>query len=130
MDDVLGMGGVEGVGDLRGERNELVELNGAAVDAMLEGLALEQLHGDEGATVVLVNIVNGADVRVIQSRGGAGFALKTLERLSVGSESVGEEFERDAAAEAGVLGFVDDAHAATAEFAEDAIVRDGLADHG
>ena len=41
----------------------------------------------------------------------------------------GEELEGDEAAELDVFGLVDHAHAAAAEFFEDAIVRDGLADH-
>ena len=31
--------------------------------------------------------------------------------------------------QAGVLGLVDDTHAATAQLLDDAVVRDGLADH-
>jgi hypothetical protein len=40
-----------------------------------------------------------------------------------------EEFESDEAAEASVLGFENDTHAATTELLDNAIMRDGLADH-
>ena len=41
----------------------------------------------------------------------------------------GQEFERDEATKLGVLGLVDDAHAPAAELLDDAVMRDGLADH-
>ena len=40
---------------------------------------------------------------------------------------VGEEFQGDVAAEAGVFGLVDHAHAAAAEFFEDGVMGDGVA---
>ena len=43
---------------------------------------------------------------------------------------VGQEFEGDKAMEPGVLGLVHHPHATTAQLLDDAIVRDGLADHG
>jgi hypothetical protein len=39
---------------------------------------------------------------------------------------IGEKLQSDKAAETGVLGFIDDAHAATAELLHDSIVRDCL----
>ena len=42
---------------------------------------------------------------------------------------LGQELERDVAAEADVLGAVDDAHAAGAEPIDDAVVRDNGTDH-
>jgi hypothetical protein len=42
---------------------------------------------------------------------------------------VGQELESYEPAELYVLGFVDHTHAAAAQFLDDAVVRDGLADH-
>ncbi len=77
---------------------------------------------------VFADVVDGADVGMVERGGGAGFALEAFEGLRIASEIVGEKFERDEAAEAGVFGFVDDAHAAAAEFFDDAVMRDRLAD--
>src|SRR6201999_2271931 len=90
--------------------------------------AVEKFHGDEGATIVGADVVDGADVWVIESGGGAGFALKAIESLRILSEIVGKKFECDEAAEARVFGFVDYAHSATAELFDDAVMRDCLAD--
>jgi hypothetical protein len=43
---------------------------------------------------------------------------------------VRQELERDEASEIGVLGFVDNAHPAAAQLLDEAVVRDGLTDHG
>ena len=54
-----------------------------SLDAVLEGIALHQFHGDEGLAALLVDIVDGADVGMIQRRGGPGLALEALEGLLV-----------------------------------------------
>ena len=129
VDESLGVGGVEGIGDLGCQNEQGVEFDGLAGDAVLQGRAIEVLHGDEGAAVVLSDVVNGADVGMIERGGGLGFALKTGEPLGIAGDIFGQEFQGDKAMEAGVFGFVNHAHASAAEFLEDAVVRDGLVDH-
>ncbi len=51
-------------------------------------------------------------------------------RFLVAEQMWGEEFQSHGAVELGVVGLVDDAHPAFAEFFGDLVVRDGLADHG
>ena len=62
-------------------------------------------------------------------RGGAGFALEAFEGLAVAGHFIGKKLESNAAAKAGVLCPVNHSHTATAEFFQDAIVRDCLANH-
>ena len=73
------------------------------------------LHDDEGLTFVLINLVNGADVGMIQGGGSASFPLKALHGLRIAREFGGKEFHGDEAAELGFLGLLDHAHAATSE---------------
>jgi hypothetical protein len=73
--------------------------------------------------------MDGANVGMVQRRRSARFALKTVERLTIFGEFFGQKLEGDETAELGVLGPVDHAHAAAAESFDDAVVRDGLADH-
>src|SRR5271154_7028337 len=96
---------------------------------MLQRQSIQKLHGDECLAVLVVDFVDGADVGVIQRRGRLGFALKTGERLRVFGYVVGQELKGYEPAELYVFGFVDHTHPAAAEFLDDAIVRDGLADH-
>jgi len=58
----------------------------------------------------------------------ARLAPEALEGLRVFREVIGKELEDDETTELGVLSFVNDAHASAAQFFEDAIVREGLAD--
>ena len=57
------------------------------------------------------------------------FALKTGECLRVFGYVVGQELEGNKATEFNVLGFVDHSHTTAAQLLNDAVVRDGLADH-
>ena len=75
------------------------------------------------------DVVDGADVGMVQSGSGARFAPEALEGLRIAGDIVGQKFQSDEAAQARVFGFVDDAHAAAAELFDDAVVRDGVADH-
>jgi hypothetical protein len=60
-----------------------------------------------------------------------GFCLpaEALQRLWVIRQIFGQKFERHKPAETGVLGFVDDTHASAPKLLQDAVMRDGLADH-
>ena len=129
MDDVLAVRGVERVGDFDGQAEQDVHFERTSGDAVLEGQAVEVLHGDEGLSIFFADVVNGADVGMVQGGGGFGFAAETLERLAVLGDVFREEFQGDEAIEAGVFGLVDDAHAAAAQLFNNAVVRDGLADH-
>src|SRR5688500_14912710 len=75
------------------------------------------------------DVVQRADVRVIQSRDDAGFTQEALDGFGVGVEVVGQELDRDLAAQTGVSGLVDHAHAARAEARQYLVMRDRLADH-
>jgi hypothetical protein len=55
--------------------------------------------------------------------------LEAFQSLGIASYLVREEFECDKAAGLGVLGFIDDTHAATAELFENAVLRNELTFH-
>ena len=72
--------------------------------------------------MVLANFVNGADVGMIQSRGGAGLTPEALERLGIVRQAVWQKLEGDKAVELDVLGLIDDAHPAAADFFQDSVM--------
>ena len=128
MNDVLLVSGVERVGNFDAERDEHFKCDRVMRDELFERGALQELHRDEGLAVFFANVVNRADIRMIERGGGLRFALEAREGARVGADIFGKEFQRDAAMEAIVFGFVDDAHAAGAEAFGDAVVREGFAD--
>ena len=80
---------------------------------MFQSEPVEELHSDERFAVVVVNFMDGADVRVIEGRGGPGFTLEAGQRFGVFGNSVGEKLEGHKPAEFQILGLIDHAHSAT-----------------
>src|SRR5437667_3309504 len=80
-----------------------------ARDALLQRLALQQFHHDVGLAILLANLMNCADVGMVQRRRGPRLTLESFQCLPVFSQFFGEKLERDEAAQSGVFGLVDDA---------------------
>ena len=78
---------------------------------------------------MLVDVVDRADVRVVERRGRLGLASEPLQGDLITEELLGQELERHAASQPRVLGLVDDTHPSAAELVDDPIVGDGLTDH-
>ena len=128
VNDPSGVSRVQCVGDLDGEREKDFHFQRTPRDAVLQGHTVQKLHGDERMTIVLADFVNRADVGMVEGGSGTSFAAETLQSLRVLGYVIQQEFQRDEAPKLGVLGLVDDAHPATAEFLDDAVVGNGLTD--
>ena len=122
MHDAAVVGGVQRVRDLNPVFQQLRKLKRPVLDLVLEGLPIEKLHDDELLSVVFAGFVNGADVLVVESGSCAGLALESGQGLAVARQFFREEFQRDKASQLGVFGLVDNAHPATTEFFNDAVV--------
>jgi hypothetical protein len=81
VNDALGMRGFEPVDDLRRELQHQGRRERGTPDPQLQRQALQELHRDEVTTRFLVDVVDRADVGMVQHGGGAGFALEALDRL-------------------------------------------------
>jgi hypothetical protein len=66
---------------------------------------------------------------MVQGGSGACFTAKASQSLQVLGDVLREKRQGNKAAKLSVFGFVNYTHPATAEFLDDAVVRDGLADH-
>lgn len=130
MDDALRVGGIEGIRNLLPDIKDRRLRHRPRAERRLERVPLEQLHHEEALRLVPAEVVDRADVRVIERRGRPGFALEALDCGRVVCQFSGKELERDLPAEPQILGTVDDAHAAATEFFDDAVVGDGLAGSG
>ena len=97
---------------------------------MLQSQAIQKLHDEERMAVLLSNFMDRANIRVIQCRRGLGFSLEPSQCLGVFGYFIGQKLHRDEPMEGYVLGLVDDTHPTAAQLLYDAVVRDGLADHG
>ena len=83
--------GVEAVGDLNSQVKVFTRFQSLATHVVAEGLPFEKLHGEEILAVDLANLVDRANVWMIQGRGSASFAAKALGGLKF----LPEGFDRD-----------------------------------
>ena len=97
------------------------------VDDQVEALAVDELHGVVEVLAVLADVEDRHDVGVMHPRRGLRLALKADLRRGVARARPGQHLEGDAPAQGLLLGLVDDAHAAAADLAQDAVVADLLA---
>jgi hypothetical protein len=66
---------------------------------------------------------------MVQGGSGLGLALETGQRLGIARDFLRKEFQSDKTVEPDVFGLVNHTHSTAAQHLEDAIVRDGLANH-
>jgi hypothetical protein len=97
---------------------------------VLQGEPVQKLHGDEGLLAALADLVDGADIWMVECGCRTSLAPKSFQGLRVQRQFIGQEFQGYQSAKLGVFGLVNHAHAAATQFIDDAVVRDGLADHG
>ena len=129
MDDAFGVGSVESIGNLDSDGEQRLQIHRTVADQVLQGVAVEELHGDERLAVLVADVVDGADIGMVEGGRGLGLTPETLQSLAVLGHSFGQEFQSHKAIEPGVLGLVDDTHPTAAQLLDNPVVRDGLADH-
>ncbi len=110
MHDARRMRRIQSVGNIDGEGQQRFEIERPATDAMLQRHAIEELHGDERLALFIPDVVDGADVRMVQRRSCLRLTLKTRQRLRVLGDLFRQEFEGDKTMETGVFGLVDHPH--------------------
>ncbi len=129
MHDSLRVSGIERISNLHTPVKDLFHIQRLAANQVLERLSLQQLHGDEVLAIRFVDLVNRADVRVVERGRGESFPLEGLAGSRIILQFCRQELQRDMAVQLEVFGFVHHTHPAAAELFNDAIVRDGFADH-
>ncbi len=78
MDNPLGVGGVERIGDVDSEREKNFHFQRTPRHAVLQRQPVQKLHDDEGLLTVLADFVDGADVGMIESGRRTSLSVETL----------------------------------------------------
>ena len=86
MEDARGVSGVQAVEDFHGHAQQGLRVESATSDAFLQRGSVQKLHGEEGAAILLADVVHGADVLVIQGGCGARLAPESRQRVGVCGE--------------------------------------------
>ena len=128
VDDACSVRGVQRGGDLRAHVEGCVQAQRTGGEPIFQRRALQILHDDERPLVLLADVVDGADVRVVECRCRPRLAREPVQGLAVAREFVGDELESHRTAEPRIFGFVQHAHAACADPLDDAVVRERLTD--
>ena len=124
MHDAIGVRDVERVGDLGGEIEHLAQIERPARNRLLQGAAVEPLHHDELLALVLGDLVNRADVGVIEARCGPRLVQESPAGGFVGRSPGRQELQHDRATEDEVLGEIHDGRRALAELLDHLVVRE------
>jgi hypothetical protein len=115
MHDAARVRGVECVGNLDGARERLVERQRAGGKAIGERLALDQLHHEVIDFLVVADVVQRAEVGMIQRGDRLRLPLEAQRQARIASHACREHLDGDAAVQPRVGGGVDLAHAAGAK---------------
>ncbi len=92
-----------------------------AVELPVQAAAGTELQGEEGPAVVLADLVDLDDVRVLEAGDGLGLGAETCQLRLAGVAAGQDHLEGDDAAQLDVPRLVDDTHATLAELAEDLV---------
>src|SRR6266852_9300390 len=96
---------------------------------MFQRRSVEILHDDERLAVLLTNVVDSADIRMVERRRSSRLAAESLQRLPVLRYILRQKLQCNEAVKPSVLGLVNDSHASAAELLDDAVMRDDLSNH-
>jgi hypothetical protein len=77
MDNAFRVRGVKPVGNVNRDIQQFLQFHGPAGDVVFQRLAFQILHCDECLSAFFADVVNGADVVVIQRGSGLCFPLES-----------------------------------------------------
>jgi hypothetical protein len=106
---------LERLANLHANFERLLQWERAFAKARFQALALQILHHKEGGSILTANIMQNANVWMIQGRDGASFALEALLGLRIFRKMRREYLDGYGAVKARVAGAIHFAHAAGTE---------------
>src|SRR3984893_15157287 len=95
---------------------------------MLQRHAVQKLHDQERMAVLLPDLIDRADVGMVQCRRSLSLSLKAGQCLRVLGYFIRQKLQGDKSVQGYVLGLVHDTHPTAAQLLDDAVVRYGLTD--
>jgi hypothetical protein len=121
VDDSGGMRFGQSVGDLRRKANDAVDRHRTVGDDVAQRPPVDELHRDVRRAVLLGNVVNRDDVRVVERRGRACLTLEACESTGVAGELRRKHFDGDVTPQLHMARAMYLAHAPRTDRAEDLV---------
>src|SRR5215471_670705 len=122
MNDAVAMGFGQCIRDLYRDIQRLPEVARLSLDASRQSFSFNVLHDDVVQVVLPANLIDRAYIRMVERRGGLGFANKAPRRSFVFSGFRTQKLNSDSAFEPGVLSQVNLAHTTGAERLNDSVM--------
>ena len=66
MNDARTVRGIQGISDLDGQIEQKLHIQRLALNGVLQGLAVQELHSDQGLAIHRVDVVDRADIRMVE----------------------------------------------------------------
>ena len=127
VDEIVSVGEVEPVRHLLHEVELLVQVAEPALgDEVLEVSTLEKLHGHEDLALLLAEVVDRDDVRVVEAGGRLGLAQEALADLVFGAQACRDGLDGHITVEQGIVAFEDLAHGPLTDLAQYPVLADLL----
>ncbi len=123
VDDAACVGGGEGVRNLQGDGERGAQLKRLAVHQFAHVPPFDVLHGDEVDAVRFAEIEDGANVRMVERRGKACFALEAFEARFARGQLRRQDFEHDRAPKLRIERLIDSALSARADLFDDLVLE-------
>ena len=95
-----------------------------------QALPLDVVHHEEVPALVDAHLVDGDDVRMVQTRRRNGLGAEPLDQVRTGARPEGHHLDRDHAVQAALPGAIDHAHAAAADLLQQFVVAKGKLGRG
>ena len=124
MNDAAIVSGLEPLGDLHKERQQLIERNRTLPDPICQCLALDELHDQEARFFVGLETVQRRDVGMVQGRENARLPLEARHPLRVARHLLQQQLDRHLATQLRVSGSIHLAHAPGTEGRENLVVTE------
>ena len=124
MDDALFVSRSQALGYLHPVLEGLAQRKRAMAQPLAQAFAFEQFRDEVRHALVCADVEHDQDVGVVQGAGGPGFLLEAPQAIGIGREAVGQDLDRDLAAEARIARAVDLAHPSGAKRRQDFIRPD------
>ncbi len=86
MDYALGMGCFERLGDLDCQRQKAASGERAGFDEMFQSLAVEILHRDEGSASLFADVIDRANIAMVERACGARLTLESNNGGGIGGK--------------------------------------------
>jgi hypothetical protein len=128
MNNLFGMGSIQSISNFNAQVQQS-PITEPLSDMVFERGAIQKLHSDKRLVFVCSDLIDGADIGVVQGRCGTGLPAETLQRLRIMRQFLGKELQRNGAVKIGVHCLVNHAHTTPANLFKDAVARNGCRDH-